>query len=74
MNDLFAFISDPDRLPVIWANYVSIGAFVVLAILVWLIPRRLIFADAKDQAAWRDIRWWATALIALQLTIYATFN
>lgn len=74
MNKLLEFLADPGNLPVLWANYVSIAGFVLLAILVWLIPRSLIFAEAPDQSRWRDIRWWATGLIALQLAIYATFN
>ncbi len=62
------------ELPVAWANYLSIGGFAFLGVLVWLIPRRVIFTDATDSAPWRDIRWWATGLIALQLLLYATFT
>jgi hypothetical protein len=61
-------------MPVIWANYVSMAGFVFLGVVVWLIPKKLIFAEAQDQSRWRDIRLWATALIGLQLTIYALFN
>ncbi len=59
--------------PVVWANYVSIAGFIFLGVLVWLIPKRLIFSGAKSNARWRDVRWWASALILLQLVIYATF-
>ncbi len=58
------------ELPVIWANYISISGFAFLALLVWLIPKRLIFTGTKDTSRWRDIRVWATALILLQLTVY----
>ena len=61
-------------LPVAWANYLSIFGFLLLAVLVWSIPRKIIYTEAADRSAWRDIRWWATALIAIQLTLYLTFT
>ncbi len=61
-------------MPVAWANYISIGGFLLLALLVWLIPRKLIYTGATDHARWRDIRIWATVLITLQLFIYALFD
>jgi len=65
---------DLSSLPVAWANYLSIAGFVFLAVLVWLIPRALIYTEAKDQSRWRDIRIWATVLIAAQLTLYTLFQ
>ncbi len=62
------------NLPVEWANYLSIVGFVFLLVLVWRIPRRLIYSEASDSAKWRDIRWWASLLIAIQLTLYLTFT
>ena len=62
------------ELPVVWANYVSISGFVLLSVLVWLIPKKLIYAQAPDQAKWRDIRLWASALILLQVTLYVLFQ
>ena len=60
-------------LPAIWANYLSIAGFVLLALLVWRIPRHLVFEDAPDQARWRDIRLWATVLIGFQIALYSFF-
>ena len=60
-------------LPVVWANYISIVGFLFLGILVWVIPKRLIYTDASDQAKWRDIRVWATVLIGFQVTLYLVF-
>ncbi len=68
MNEFF------QSLDVVWANYLSMLGFVFLLVIVWLIPRRLIYAGAPDQARWRDIRIWATVLIGIQLTLYAVFN
>ena len=60
-------------LPVVWANYISIVGFIFLGILVWAIPKRLIYTDASDQAKWRDIRVWATVLISFQVILYLVF-
>ena len=61
-------------LPVVWANYASISGFILLAVLVWLIPKKLIYAQAPDQARWRDIRLWASTLILMQVTLYVLFQ
>ncbi|MEM7078635.1 MAG: hypothetical protein AAF513_08410 [Pseudomonadota bacterium] len=61
-------------MPEIWANYLSILGFVLLLLLVWRIPRHLIFSGAPDQARWRDIRIWATVLIAIQIVLYTLFS
>jgi len=65
---------DITTLPVAWANYISMGGFFLLGVIVWLIPRRLIYAGAPDGAIWRDIRIWATVLIAMQVILYALFD
>ena len=65
---------DISNLPVAWANYISIFGFVLLAILIWSIPLPKIFADATDHSRWRDIRIWASGLIALQVSIYILFS
>ncbi len=62
------------ELPVAWANYLSIFGFLCLAGLVWLIPRHRVYAEAPDQAKWRDIRIWATVLICVQLILYSVFT
>ncbi len=61
-------------MPVAWANYISIVGFVLLALLVWKIPRHIIYSQAPDDARWRDIRIWATVLIAMQLVLYLLFT
>ena len=65
---------DLSQLPVAWANYISIAGFLFLGGMVWLIPKSLIYTEAKDQSRWRDIRLWATVLIAMQLVIYSIFT
>ena len=65
MNEMF---------PQWWAYVFTVILFLLLAIGSWLIPKREVMADAPDQARWRDLRWWATALIAVQLMIYFMFS
>ena len=65
---------DLSALPVAWANYLSIAGFLLLGVLVWLIPRKLVMREAPDDARWRDIRLWASVLIVVQLLIYAIFT
>ena len=62
------------ELPVAWANYLSMAGFTVLALFVWLIPKRLILSEAPDASRWRDIRVWATVLILVQIGLYAIFT
>jgi hypothetical protein len=61
-------------LPLEWANYISIIGFLCLFVIVWLIPKQTVYEDAPNQSRWRDIRLWATLLIAIQLFLYAVFN
>ncbi len=65
---------DLASLPVAWANYLSMLGFALLAVLVWLIPGHRIYQEARDEAGWRDIRVWASVLIAVQLALYALFT
>ena len=62
------------ELPASWANFVSIVGFIFLAALVWSIPKGLIYKEAPDSAAWRDIRLWATSLIIFQIMLYLVFS
>ena len=60
--------------PVVWANHLSILGFLFLGVIVWLIPRELIYNEAPDQARWRDYRIWATVLIGIQVLLYSIFS
>lgn len=62
------------RLPVWWANLITLALFLGIAVGCFAVPRQSFMADAPDQARWRDIRWWALVLIALQLGIYGLFR
>ncbi|MDA1074126.1 MAG: hypothetical protein O3A63_05100 [Proteobacteria bacterium] len=61
-------------LPVWWANVATVVLFVLLAALVMLIPKATVIGDAPDRRWFRDLRWWALLLIAIQLCIYAIFT
>lgn len=57
-------------MPLAWALPATFVAFAVLLVIVWSIPGASVRAGAPDGARWRDLRLWATALIAVQLTTY----
>jgi hypothetical protein len=61
-------------LPVWWANVITLIGFVLIAAACFRVPRDAVIADAPDQSRWRDLRWWALALIGVQLTIYGIFS
>ena len=62
------------NLPVAWANNITVLLFVLIAAACFAIPRSSVIADAPTKARWRDLRWWAVILIALQLGIYVLFR
>ena len=62
------------NLPTEWANYLSMLGFVILAVLVWAIPRHLVLAESPDARRWRDLRLWASVLISVQLVLYVLFS
>ena len=61
-------------LPLVWANFVSMGLFALLAVLIWFVPRHAVMSESPDQRRWRDVRIWAIVLIGIQITIYLTFR
>jgi len=60
--------------PTWWANGITQVLFVGIAIAAFTVPRHLFMNDAPDQSPWRDIRYWALALVIVQLCIYAVFS
>jgi len=56
--------------------YAKIGAailFLIVLVVTWLIPFEFIMKGAPDRSGWRDLRIWATLLIAVQGVIYIFF-
>ena len=60
--------------PVWWANTFTQVLFVAIAIAVFIVPKQVFMQDAPDKSRWRDVRFWALALVAVQLCIYAVFS
>lgn len=58
----------------LWAS--KAGAMVifgsVLAV-VWSLPKDFVYFGAPDRGRWRDLRLWATILLAVQCGIYYVF-
>ena len=47
-------------LPTAWGNYLSMALFLLLALLLWLVPKGLIEAGSESKPTYLDLRWWAT--------------
>ena len=62
------------ELPVIWANYISIGLFLALGVGVGSIASSAVVHDEYAGETWRDLRWWATGLILFQIALYTFFR
>ena len=62
------------ELPVFWATYISVTLFVLQGCGVWSIPKSAVVPKEYAHARWRDLRWWATGLIFLQILLYAFFS
>ncbi|MBD3648870.1 MAG: hypothetical protein HUJ31_15785 [Pseudomonadales bacterium] len=60
--------------PLWWATAISIALFLIIGAACWLLPRDDVLADAPDRARWRDLRWWALLLVAVQIAIYLLFS
>ena len=63
-----------EQFPQWWAYVITVVLFLLLGVGSWLVPKKEVFADAPDQSRWRDLRLWATLLIAVQLLIYFQFS
>ena len=61
-------------MPVWWANAATVVLFVLLGLGVMWVPKAVILREAPDSGAWRDLRWWAVALIVVQLGVYYVFS
>ena len=60
-------------LPLVWGKIIAIVAFFGIAIWAWRRPRSFILQGAPDSSRWRDLRIWASILMAIQIVIYLSF-
>jgi hypothetical protein len=63
-----------ETLPLWPAYLLTTVLFGGLALFSLRVPRAEVLRDAPDHARWRDIRWWAVALITVQLALYVLFS
>jgi len=56
-----------------WAKFIVIMAFVVPWIFALLQKRSYLYQGAPDNARWRDLKIWATIVVAIQISIYIIF-
>jgi hypothetical protein len=56
-----------------WGKIIAVITFVGIAVWAWKRPKSFIFQGAPDFNRWRDLRLWASILIAIQIVIYLSF-
>jgi hypothetical protein len=60
-------------LPLWWGKVIGAAFFVAMAVWAWRRPHSFIYADAPDTHKWRDLRVWASVLMAVQILLYLAF-
>jgi hypothetical protein len=57
-------------LPMWSAELCAICLFGLGIVFAWSLPKRFVYLGAPDQARWRDLRIWATAVLIPYMLIY----
>ncbi|MGV7927879.1 MAG: hypothetical protein AB2L13_03060 [Spirochaetota bacterium] len=60
-------------LPLWTAKLGAVLLFAGVLATVWSLPKEFVYFGAPDRARWRDLRVWATVLLAVQCGIYYVF-
>jgi len=60
-------------LPLWWGKVIAAVFFFGIAVWAWRRPRSYIYSEAPDNHPWRDLRVWASVLMAIQFLLYLTF-
>ena len=61
------------NIPLYWGKVIAVVAFAGMVAWAWRRPRSFIYEGAPDSHRWRDLRIWASALMAIQIVLYLTF-
>jgi len=59
--------------PLYWGKVISVMGFGVMVVWTWFRPRRFVMHEAPDNKRWRDLRIWASLLLAVQAMLYLAF-
>jgi hypothetical protein len=62
-----------NALPLWWGKVAAVACFLGIGVWAWRRPRAFIYQDAPDNHWWRDLRVWASVLMAVQIVIYLSF-
>lgn len=60
-------------MPVWSAKIGAVMIFGGVILFTWTLPKQFIYLGAPNGALWRDLRLWATVLVAFQIVIYFIF-
>lgn len=59
--------------PLEWAKAAALVTFIGIGLAAWLFPKAYIFEGAPTISWWRDIRWWASGILVIQIILYMVF-
>lgn len=59
--------------PLGWGKVIAVLAFCGMVVWTWFRPRDFVLRGAPDRHSWRDLRIWASVLLAVQVVLYLAF-
>ena len=57
-----------------WGSAAFTGVFLLTAIGILLIPKRMLGQEDRVPSWWRNVRFWAVAICVVQILVYWTFG
>ncbi|MGD9347586.1 MAG: hypothetical protein PVH84_17095 [Candidatus Aminicenantes bacterium] len=62
-----------EGIPLATGKYCAVLFFAGMIIWAWFRPNKYIFEGAPDKSRWRDLRFWATIFLGIQIVLYIVF-
>lgn len=60
-------------IPLYWGKIIAVLGFTGMVVWTWFRPRSFVMHGAPDNRGWRDLRIWASCLLAVQVVLYLAF-
>jgi hypothetical protein len=60
-------------IPLFWGKIIAVLALAGMVVWTWIRPKDFVMRGAPDSHRWRDLRIWASLLLAVQVVLYLSF-
>ncbi|MDZ7373655.1 MAG: hypothetical protein ONB23_06760 [candidate division KSB1 bacterium] len=60
--------------PLGWVKIIVMALFALVVVWVWSLPSSYLYRGAPDRRAWRNLKLWATFVVAFQAFLYWVFG